>query len=253
MDQRPSNIPSELHKAPARELKVQPQDPETVAAVNEFIQQKAAETSGVPRPINSSPAPEDPNQPPIEQRPIEVPPNTEFARINPQDVSVSNALAIDHELKLTDMERETFLKAVLNDEPVRLSVSLYNKQFQVELRSRTTFEQRRVFDVLDMDREEGVIAADNVALMVTRMQHYLAVLMVERINNVLFSELKLDAAKDLATHAKQLRDKVAEKAEAMIGVRWNSILTALQVFENKCAKMNTEALNEDFWKPQGSA
>ncbi len=243
-----SNIPSELQKATSGPLKFEPQDQETAAAVQSFIQQKSAEQAGA-EPVTS----QDPNVDQIEQKPIQVPGNPEFDGISPHDASISDALATTARVTVTSLEKEIFLKAVLNDEPVRLPVELYAGQLKVELRSRTTFEQRRVFDVLDKDRVEGVIPADNVALMITRMQCYLAVLMIERINSKLFSDLTLDPKADLDTHCKQLRAAVAKNTEAMQGPRWNSILSALRTFEDKCATMNTEALNEGFWKPQGSA
>jgi hypothetical protein len=242
------NIPSQLQKAPSGPLKFEPQDKATSDAVKDFLQQKSAEIGGnepVPEPGASEPEP-------IE-RTTRVPANPEFDQLSPHDTAVSDALAIDQTVQITDLEREIFLKAVLNDEPVRLTVALYDNQFKVELRSRSTFEQRRVFDVLDRDRIEEVIPKDNIALMVTRMQCYLAVIMIERINGQMFSDVKLDPKGKMEEHCKILREKVAEKTDSMMGVRWNSVLTALRTFENKCAKMNTEALNEGFWKPQGSA
>jgi hypothetical protein len=241
-----SNIPSELQNSPTENLKVSPQDPETAKAVNEFLQQKSAESGGIPMPEGT--------QSPIEEKPTEVAPNPEFEAVSPQDAVISDALATNQDIPISDIEREVFIKCVLNDSPVRLTVELYGGKLKIELRSRTTFEQKRVFDVLDLDRKENIVTPDNVAEMVSRMQYYMAALMVERINGELFSELKLEPGTGQASdHAKLLRAQVSNTIEKMTGVRWNSILNALRMFENKCAKMNTEALNEGFWKPRGSA
>lgn len=240
-----SNIPTELSGSPSADLRVSPQDPETAKAVNEFLQQKSAESGGVPMPEGS--------QPPIEEKPTEVAANPEFDAVSPQDATISDAMATNQDVTVTDIEREVFIKCVLNDQPVKLAIELYNGRFKVEIRSRSTFEQKRVFDVLELDRKETVITPDNVAEMVSRMQYYMAALMVERINGEVFSELRLEPGSgDAAAHAKLLRAQVQKTMEKMVGVRWNSILTALRLFENKCAKMNTEALNEGFWKPRGS-
>ncbi len=214
-----------------------------VKAVQSFIQNKTAEVQGTQEHV--------PDQEPIEQKPIEVPPSDDFA-ISPQEAAMSDALANDPSVTVTDYDKEVFLKAVLNDEPVRLKVVLYGGKFTLDLRSRTTHEQRRIFDVLEMDRKDGIIPPDNIALMVTRMQQYFAVLMIERVNGLLFSDLTIEPGQKLEDDAFRLRDTVTRLMEKMVGVRWNSMLSALRYFESKCARLNTEALNEGFWKPQGS-
>ncbi len=250
MNEKKSNIPPEIlgnpdePRTPGRPLDISPQDPETAKAVNEFLRQKSAEVGGG--------EPDSQEQGPIESKPIQIQPNPEFEGLNPQDASISSALITDINMPVSMEEREIFLKAVLNDEPVRFHVDLYNGKFRVEMRSRSTFEQRRIFDVLDLDEKEGIISKGNVADMVTRMHYYLAVLMVERINGKAFSDVALAPGEKLEESAKKLRDQAELCFGKSVTVRWNSILNALQTFENKCAKMNTEALNEGFWKPPGS-
>ena len=243
---KPTNIPSELADSPDAQLKYNPQDPETAELVKGLMS-----TASSSREFLAEKQGQEPEEPTAVEGRIDVPPNPEFSS-DPTHQMITEALVPIDNLPLNDAEKELFLKAVLNDEPIRLPIVLYKGQLKVDMRSRSTFEQKRVFDIIELDQKSGTMDPANVALSVTRLQYYLAALMVERINDKLFSELKLVPGKTVEEDAAILRKFVAEKLESMTLIRWNSILNALRIFENKCAKLNSEAANEDFWVPHGS-
>lgn len=237
-----NDIPQEPTDAGSTDLQFTPTDPETARLVNEFIQQKTGKSSPAP--------PESQNEP--EPHRVEIQPNKDFDKGDPVQQVITEALPPVEGIPITDLEKELFLKAVLCDAPVRLPIKLYRGQMAVELRSRSAFEQKRVFDILKEDLTDGLYQDGDVSLMVTRMHYYLAALMVERINGELFSDLKLIAGKTLEEDKTIMRQAV-DKLFSNIGtIRWTSILNALRIFEHKCARMNTEAINEDFWNPQSS-
>lgn len=244
-----SNIPKEIAGAKSSDLKFSPTDPATAELVKEFIAQKAGETGEAPPAVESPEAgdPQNPEQPPTK---INLPPNQEFEGGDPNQQFITEALSPMDRIEISDAEKELFLKAVLCDEPVRLVVKLYNGKMPIELRSRSSFEQKRVFDILKEDLKDGLYQDGDLAMMVTRMHYYLGALMIERINGELFSELKLTPGNKIDEDKKTMRDAVDKLFEGMGTIRWTSILNALRIFEHKCARMNSEAANEGFWKPQ---
>jgi hypothetical protein len=189
---------------------------------------------------------------------IQVPPNTDFDIPNPNDAMLTEALVSTEKITVTDIEKSLFVKALLNDEPVRFQVELLGGKLKVEMRSRTLHEQRRIFDVLNKDQSDGTIppvqidgkAAPDLAYQITRLNQYCMAFMIERVNGELFSDLKLTKDCSVDDAQTKLHALVNEKIEGINGIRWSALLNAMRIFETKCAKMSTEANSEDFWKPR---
>lgn len=240
------NIPKEISGAKSTGLKFDPQDAATAELVKEFMAEKSAESEAPPDGDEARPEGEQ-----ITQPQVEITPNQEFDGGDTNQQFISEALAPINRVEITEAEKVLFLKAVLNDAPVKFPVTLYNGQMTVDVRSRSSYEQKRVFDILKLDQQEGLYEQADVAMMITRMHYYLGVLMVERINGTLFSELKLMPGTSIEQDTKVMREAASKLFEGMSSIRWTSILNALRIFEHKCAKMNSEALNEGFWTPQG--
>lgn len=247
MNDPKSNIPKEIAGAKSTDLKFSPSDPATAELVKEFIAQKADET-GVAPSAASIPETED-HQAEIPTR-VNLPPNPEFEGGDPSQTAITEALISTDRIEISEAEKELFLKAVLNDAPVRLTVKLYHGKLSVEMRSRSSFEQKRVFDILKEDQKDGLFTEGDLAMMVTRMHYYLGALMIERINGELFSETQIPVGKTLDEDKTRMREVVAKLFEGMSSIRWTSVLNALRIFEHKCARMNSEAANEGFWNPQ---
>jgi hypothetical protein len=189
---------------------------------------------------------------PADKTPVEVKPNDDFNLPNPNDTMLTEALINTEQQDVTDTEKAVFVKALLNDEPVRFSVSLYDGKFVVDLRSRSLHEQRRIFDVLEKDHKDKLVDVNDMAYFVTRLQQYCMAIMVERVNGKSFSEISIPSSMTLDDTQALLHKAVAAHVEGVQGIRWTSLNNALRIFEAKCAKMNTEAANQDFWKPRGS-
>lgn len=228
-------------------MKFNPQDEETAALVREFIEQKTGTAAAPITPTGDGGEVEVP----VESPKINLPPNQEFDGGDANQQFISEALAPVDRVSISDNEKELFLKAVLNDKPVRFPVSLYHGKMTIEVRSRSSHEQKRVFDILKQDQKDGLYDPADVAMMITRMHYYLGALMVERINGVVFSEMSLTPGTTLDQDVKVMRAVVEKLFEPIGSIRWTSILNALRIFEHKCAKMNSEAANEVFWSPQG--
>jgi len=75
--------------------------------------------------------------------------------------------------------------------------------------------------------------------------------MIERVNGVLFSDLALDSKSTLAADREAMHKAIEDgPVRSVQGIRWTNLLNAMRIFETKCAKLSTEANNEDFWKPR---
>ena len=230
-------------------IKIDQTDPETAAQVAAFINEARA-ASGQTDP--NQPAPGqlqmDPNSPAVDIRP----PDDPLFQQSQHDAVLSEALVNTEQVAISTVEKSIFLKALLNDEPARLPVDLFGGQLKVELRTRTNFEQQRIFDIIDQDVASGVIAKTNFALQITRFQQYCMAIMTERVNGKLFSEIELKKGGTLDIDAKTMRDFVDKSVNGMDSIRWTALLNAMRIFETKIAKMSGEASNEDFWKPRAS-
>lgn len=223
------------------EARVDQNNPELQAQVHEFIQSAGGNIEAKAK--------------------VEIPPNDDFNMPNPNDVMLTEALVATEKLDISDLEKQKFVKALLNNEPVKFSVTLFGGQLKVELRSRSLYEQQRIFDVLNKDRNDGTIPLvpengkmiPDLASEVTRMHKYCMAIMIQRVNGDLFSELELPDTDSVEEAQKKLHLALEGPVKHIQGVRWTGLMNAMRIFETKCAKMSTEANNEDFWKPRVTA
>lgn len=182
---------------------------------------------------------------------VEIPVNKDFDIPNPDDAILTAALIDPKTVTVNDSEKAVFIKSLLNDEPVRLKIEIYDGQIRVDLRSRTIHEQRRIFDVLFLDEKAGIVHPANTALFVTRMQQYCMLLMIERFNDQVFSDLQIGIEIDDVTAQAKFHEALKKtKLAEMNGPKWTAMLNAMRIFEAKCATLSTECANADFWKPR---
>lgn len=244
-----SNPVDAIKASPQEELKVKQDDPDLLAAVGDFI--KHQETGSSAAPAETTEPGATPEPPPQAKEVIA--PDLRGLEATPQDDLMTEALVDTEKLVITDLEKDLFMKAMLTDVPLRMRVELFGGQMWVDLRTRTTYEQKRVFDIVQLDREEKLFRDTDFPAMISRMQQYIMALQVERINDVLFSDLKLEEDKaTLLEDATKLRQFVKEKLSAKHQIKWSAMLNAARIFESKCARLSTMAANEDFWKPRTS-
>lgn len=207
--------------------------------VRAFLQEKGAQAGQPAAPV----------APTVER--VQVPEDPTFKEPSPEEQAVITALVDVRAVKVSDDDKELYLKALLCDKPVELEIELYGGKLKLLFRSRTMHEQRRVLDVLHLDQEENLIPNNDPALLFTRLQQYLAAVMLRRINDELFSELDLKPGRDLKADAADLRKVFTDKLENMAHIRWTAVLNGLRIFEEKCRQLSEHCVNEDFWSPRG--
>lgn len=207
------------------------QNATTAEAVQAFLKEKE---SGVPAP----------NDPAARTK---VQPDDSFDQL-PPDALREEALGANEKIVPTEDQKMKFLKALLNDERFTDTVTLFDGKLQVEVRSRNLAEQRWVLDLLAADIADGVIDKDSPVIAFTRFQYYAAMLMVRRINGLVFSDLEMQPAEPIGTQKVRFRKAVEDRLNTMSGPRWQAVLKAMSRFETLCAKLSEEAINEDFWK-----
>jgi len=206
--------------------------------VRAFLQEKGAAPS------------ENPVAAPLPDR-IKAPEDKMFSEASPEEESVASALIDIRAVTITDEDKNMFLKALLCDKPVELEISLFGGKVKLLFRSRSMHEQRRVLDVLHLDQEEKVLPSNDPALLFTRLQQYLAAVMLRRVNGEIFSELEITAGNPVKDDAVLLRKVFSDKLEQMPHIKWTAVLNGLRIFEEKCRQLSEHCVNEDFWSPRG--
>ena len=230
----PATVPPQPVKPaePRIDAAIDQDNPILKAKVAEFIEAAGGEAAGT------------------KKEKVEIPASTEFNMPNPYDTMLTEALVDTQKVDVTDEEKSLFVKALLNDVPFRLTISLMGGEFKVSLRSRTAHEQRCIYDVLDKDITDGVIRKDDLPYYVMCSHKYCRAIMVERINGQVFSEAKIGPEATVADAQKILHEAIKPKITPLQGIRLTAIQNAMRIFETKCAKLGTEAANQDFWKPR---
>jgi hypothetical protein len=88
--------------------------------------------------------------------------------------------AINGIIEVTEQDKQDYLRAVLNDEPVVFKISLCGESVKVKLRARTAWEQSLVYEAVFQDQEMKIV--NEFRQGVIQLQKYSAVLMVQEIN-----------------------------------------------------------------------
>jgi hypothetical protein len=206
--------------------------------VREFLMSKGAQV-------------EAPTEKPATVERAKVDPDPIFSEPNPEEQAVQSALIDLRAVKITEEDKDLFMKALLCDAPFVLTVPLFGGQVKLTFRSRTMYEQRRVLDTLHLDQKTGIVADNDPALVFTRLQQYFASLMMKSFNDEPFSDLVLKPGRTAEEDATELRKVFTDKFEGGGHIRWTTILNGLRIFEEKCRQLSEQCANEDFWKPQG--
>jgi hypothetical protein len=247
-------LPSELEQSPSKPLEMDPNSPAVKDAVKAFLQERRTDAAAEVKP-DEPPAVTGPDSLPAPQH-VAIPPNNDFDQQTPPQDAMSNEAFLDlRKITVTTEEKEAYIKAIITGAPFRTTISLFNGRYQVELRTRSHYEQRRVYDAANLTELETGVPDDQMlrmALKITRFQQFCAAVMVERINGVLFSELSLQPGGELTADATKLLQFAQTTFENMGQVQWTAIINAMRIFESKCAQLASEAHNENFWTPPGS-
>jgi hypothetical protein len=146
-------------------------------------------------------------------------------------------------------DRTRYLKAVLNDVPVKLKILLCGDAIDIEIRSRSAWEQSVLYAAVKKDQEEGLVS--DLSSVIIQLQKYGCSLMLQSLNGDPLEFLTLKQEDGINKCVELLRKHMKEHIEALSMPKWTIFLNALRTFETKIARMGTECLNENFWKPAG--
>lgn len=156
--------------------------------------------------------------------------------------------AINGVIEVTEQDKQDYLRAVLNDEPVIFTIDMCGGKVKVKLRARTAWEQSLVYEAVFQDQEMKIV--NEFRQGVIQLQKYSAVLMVQEINGRLFSTEKFDKKNDdWQKDVDKLRELVTERIDSMDGAKLTLVLNALRIFEFKLARIGTQCLSGNFWNP----
>lgn len=166
--------------------------------------------------------------------------------VNPGSLS-----GLDGEISCSASDKQKYLKAVLNDKPVILNVKLAAGEFNVEIRSKTAWEQTLTYEAAIADQDDKVVSDYYQAMI--QMQKYGALIQIQSINGETFStkEYTRPKAGEWKEQRDGLRDHAVEVMDNMNSARMTMLLNALRIFEYKLAEMTAACNDENFWKPAG--
>lgn len=146
----------------------------------------------------------------------------------------------ERDIPVTEADQRMYLKAVLNDVPVEMTIPVMNNMMKVTCRALSVAESEKI-----------IVAAikyfkDNPELNSMLMPDYIrqlrTICQVVRINGKpAFPAININSETFVSEVWTAFRD--------MSTARYNAISAALNVFEHKLTRLNAAALNEDFWLP----
>jgi hypothetical protein len=205
----------------------------TAADIEQFTGKSRAEINGEVELTKEKPKVEIPSEP--------------FADLNSPSVdkAIQDAVAIQKAIELTDLEKETFLKSVLHDEPFELPITTgYGLTFV--FKTRTTTEQKLIISAVEAHEPSSQYGlADSFTL----AQKYLMVTSLKEIAGETFPTFDLLPHKNKpAKEIKELLDEALETHLEWDELKWNIAFMALATFEGKKQKLLDESFNENFWK-----
>lgn len=169
---------------------------------------------------------------------------------NHQAKMIDEVIPKTAEVEVTEDEQTRYMKAMLNDEPVKLDIMLFGDKMKLTYRARSMHEQERVLAVVRQDIKDGLIASDDAALAYTRVQQYCMCVQLQSINDEAFAGIELKAGSTVAHDVKALRAAYLNHIPKMSHPKWVAVMEGLVMFESKCKKISEECLNKDFLKPR---
>lgn len=153
----------------------------------------------------------------------------------------------EKDLQLTDIEKEIYLKAMMEDAPVVFDIYIPSLKTSVKIRSRNNFEQAMAVHAIKKDSDEGLVADYSTHNL--RMMQYSAMFQLLNFGTKVIPHIAFETPITHSEAIKQMRDMLPTYER--MGPKWNVYLTALQIFEGKLALAGTQILNKDFFHPAG--
>lgn len=153
-------------------------------------------------------------------------------------------------IPVTQEDKDLYIKAVLNDVPLQLTIEVA-KGIEITCRSLTPYERDlAVHAVAAYLKQKAGTYATGVFVNDYAREFMISMQLVSvgsatfpyRSYNSGDGRSREEHIMDLAEHGKVLVDNLSLP-------KYNLVVKALNVFENKLAVLNTAALRKDFWDP----
>ena len=181
----------------------------------------------------------------VEVNPIPV--RDDFKKLPQQDM-FSLLLADIGEVTVSDYEKDMFIKAVLNDTQFYTTSKILGGRLNIEVKSRTMYTDKLVFDALNYDEKTEKIAG--VDSMLYRLQMYVAACQLKSYGkkNV---ELHLDPSKSFDENYVKLNDHMDTVLSQIPSHVWAAIVMGVRIHEYKSKICMDNLNNENFWVSAG--
>ena len=167
--------------------------------------------------------------------------DTTFAETPVADQMQQIAVKVnEYDIPVTEADQRMYLKAILNDAPVELTIPVLKGALNVTCRALSVAESETIITTaLKYFKDNPEL---NSMLMTDYIRQLRTIFQVVRINGKpAFPHLDLNQD----TFASEVWTTFRDMSTA----RYNAISAALNVFEHKLSRLNSAALNEDFWLP----
>lgn len=155
------------------------------------------------------------------------------------------------EYKITDDEKEAYLRCMLNDTPVILTVTTLGSDIDVTCRGLSVYE----IELATYAGIQFVKNFDNQKEMAELMwkseiQKYRLTMQLMKFQSTMYDYLTFSPEPGkLDEHCAKLRKVAAERFGAMNIIKWKMCIHALNIFEHKLTRLNELALMPDFLSP----
>jgi len=246
-----------------------------VDKVNEKIQEilrNGGDAEGDPVPLNLDPEildrlaardkmnagkPIDPGEEEEEVEPLD--PNTgretSFFKNKDPELSGIKAWALQmpelprEQVEPSEMDKRLYLKAMLNDVPLELTINLDAIDLHMTIRSLNNFEQNIIFQALELDQKDGDVAGP--AQYMTWVQYHAVALQITEYNGVPQDYVNFDIndLPDPESAVAKLRKATKTNIAKNNWATWQVKVTGLRIFEIKLGLCNRAVFERNFWNP----
>ena len=157
------------------------------------------------------------------------------------------------EYKISEEEKEAYLRCMLNDTPVILTITTLGTNVPVTCRGLSVYEiELATYAGIQFvkEREEQREMAE--LMWRSEVQKYRLAMQMMKFSDTMYDylEFKPEPGK-LEEHCTKLRRIAAERFGNMNVIRWKMCIHALNIFEHKLTRLNELALMPDFISPGG--
>ena len=152
------------------------------------------------------------------------------------------------EVTVNELEKDLFLKAVLNDAPVIMDIMVPAIKRTVTLKTLTSLELDVLYGALEADRQDLKFAHESQ--FISDLQEYSLFLQGLKIASTPYAyAFTVIPEKTLADNIKDIRAHKDNAAKTMGQAQRAAVLQALRIFSLKNTICTDNLFNENFWNP----